>query len=88
MSHADTLRGMEKAFMMAGSYERAGTCLAGANALDTLGRVRAVLADLRDQQEAAWQAWDAYDDLWDRAAAETLNSSIHLLAEALEGGTE
>ena len=34
MTHADTLRGMAKAFMMAGSHERADTCRAGAEALD------------------------------------------------------
>ena len=48
MSHADTLRGMAKAFMMVGSHERADTCLAGAEALDTLTKVQKV-ADLLDQ---------------------------------------
>lgn len=48
ISHADTLRGMAEAFMMAGSHERVDTCLAGADALDALHKVRKV-ADLLDQ---------------------------------------
>lgn len=75
MSHADTLRGMAKAFMMVGSHERADTCLAGAEALDARERVRAVLTELRIQQEAALQRWDLPD-------------TIHILTEVLEGDTE
>ena len=48
MTHADTLRGMAKAFLMVGSDDRADTCLAGADALDTLHKMRKV-ADLLDQ---------------------------------------
>ena len=58
MSHADTLKGMAKAFTMVGSYEQADTCLAGAEAIDARDRVRAVLTGLRSQKEAALQRWD------------------------------
>lgn len=53
MSSADTLRGMAKAFMMAGSHERADTCLAGADALDTLEKVRAAVGRIADAATAA-----------------------------------
>lgn len=75
MNHADTLRGMAKAFTMVGSYEQADTCLAGAQALDARERVRAVLTDLRIQQEAALQRWDLHD-------------TIHILTEILRGDLE
>lgn len=87
MNHADTLRGMAKAFQMVGSYERVDTCLAGAEALDALERVRAVLTDLQSQQEAAWESWEAYDDIWDGAVSDTLRYAIHRITEALEGET-
>ena len=88
MSHADTLRGMAKAFMMVCSHERAETCLAGAEALDTLDRVRAVLTDLRGQQEAALQRWDDTGDTWDGAVSDTLHDTVYLLTEALKGDRE
>lgn len=87
MTHADTLRGMAKAFQMVGSYERVDTCLAGAEALDALERVRAVLTDLQSQQEAAWESWEAYDDIWDGAVSDTIRYTIHRITEALEGET-
>lgn len=87
MSHADTLRGMAKALLMVGSHERVDTCLAGAEALDTLRRVRDVVTDLRDQQEAALQRWDDTGDPWDGATSDTLHDTIHLLTEALKGDT-
>lgn len=83
-----TLRGMAKAFMMVGSHERVDACLAGADALDTLERVRAALADLRGQQEAALQRWDDTGDTWDGATSDTLHDIIHLLTEALKGDNE
>lgn len=55
MSHADTLRGMAKAFMMAGSHEWADTCLAGADSLETLDRV-GDLAHAVDEQDKTIQA--------------------------------
>lgn len=88
MSHADTLRGMAKAFLMVGSHERADTCLAGADALDALDRVQAVLTDLQGQQKAALQRWDDTGDTWDGAVSDTLHDTIHLLTEALEGNNE
>ena len=48
-------------------------------------RVRAVLTDLRGQQEAALQRWDDTGDTWDGATSDTLHDTIHLLTEALEG---
>ena len=51
-------------------------------------RVRAVLTDLRGQQEAALQRWDDTGDTWDGATSDTLHDTIHLLAEALEGATD
>ena len=57
MSHAATLRGMAKAFMMAGSHERADTCLAGADALDAVERVRDVLDQLDKYSDAAYLAY-------------------------------
>lgn len=85
MSHADTLRGMAKGYLTVNYHERADTCLAGAEALDTLERVRAVLADLRFHEGAALQRWEAYDDPGDGAAFDTLRDTIYLLNEALEG---
>ena len=88
MSHADTLKGMAKAFTMVGSYEQADTCLAGAEAIDARDRVRAVLTGLRSQKEAALQRWDDTGDTWDGATSDTLHDTIHLLTEALEGDTD
>lgn len=88
MTHADTLRGMAKAFMMVGSHERVDPCLAGADALDTLDRVRAALTDLRVQRGAALQRWDDTGDTWDGATFDTLHDTIHLLTEALKGDPE
>ena len=76
---------MAKAFLMVGSHEQSNTCLAAADALDTLDRVQATLTDLRGQQEAALQRWDDTGDTWDGATSDTLHDTIHLLTEALEG---
>ena len=62
--------------------------LAGAEALDTLRRVRDVVTDLRDQREAALQRWDDTGDPWDGAASDILHDTIHLLTEALKGEHE
>ena len=88
MTHSDALRGMAKAFTMVCSREQADTCLAGADALDTVERVRHALAGLRGQQEAALQRWDDTGDTWDGATSDTLHDTIHLLTEALEGDRE
>lgn len=79
---------MAKALLMVGSHERADTCLAGAEALDTLRQVRDVVTDLRGQREAALQRWDDTGDPWDGATSDALHDTIHLLTEALEGDTE
>ena len=88
MSYADTLRGMANGPHPGLSYSAVVALIAGAEALDTLERVRAVLTDLQSQQEAAWQSWDAYDDIWDGAVSDTLRYAIHRITEALEGDTE
>jgi hypothetical protein len=79
---------MAKAFLMVGSHERADTCLAGAEALDAVERVRRTLAGLRGQREAALQRWDDTGDPWDGATSDTLHDTIHLLIEDLKGDTE
>ena len=85
MTHAERLRDMAKDHLIAGNDQIADALLAGAEALDALERVRAVLTDLRDQQEAAWQSWEAYDDIWDGAVSDTIRYTIHRITEALEG---
>lgn len=84
MTHADTLRTWAAQYITPAAR---APFLAGAEALDTLDRVRAVLADLRGQQEAALQRWDDTGDTWDGATSDTLHDTIHLLTEALEGDT-
>lgn len=88
MNHSYTLRDMAKAFMMVGSHERVDPCLAGADALDTVDRVRNALIFLEEKWVEANEEWHGKFDLYQKARAETLNSTIHLLAEALEGDTE
>ena len=85
MTHADTLRTWAGQYITPAARE---PFLAGAEALGTLDRVRAVLTYLRGQQEAALQRWDDTGDTWDGATSDTLHDTIHLLAEALEGDTE
>lgn len=87
VTHADTLRGMAKAFQMVGSYERVDTCLAGAEALDALDRVRELLTSLRRSQQFARRRWDANCETWDGAASDTLHYIIYDLTNALEGET-
>ena len=58
-THADTLRGMAKTFMMAGSYERVDTCLAGADALDDLAADTLEYGVARPDDEG-WAIW--WDD--------------------------
>lgn len=85
---ADTLRGMAKAFMMVGSHERVGPCLAGADSIEAIDRVREALIFLEEMWAGANEEWHGTFDLYQKARAETLNSTIHLLAEALEGDRE
>ena len=84
MSHADTLRGMANGPHPGLSYSAVVSLIAGVEALEAIGRVRAVLTDLRGQQEAALQRWDDTGDTWDGATSDTLHDTIHLLTEALE----
>lgn len=90
MSHADTLRGMAKAFMMVGSHEQADTCLAGANALDTLERVREARGRIARVKAYSEEALDyGYDNPeWHEATVDALEFVIDLLTEALKGETE
>lgn len=55
MTHANTLRDMAKTFTIVGNYERVDTCLAGAEALETLDRV-GDLAHAVDEQDKTIQA--------------------------------
>ena len=90
MTHAHTLRGMAKAFMMVGSHERVDTCLAGANALDAAERVRhAISVIARWQADYSEAASDRDDDNaeWHETTADALEYVIDLIAEALEGET-
>ena len=86
MSHADTLRDMAKAFMMVGSHERVDTCLAGADALEALDRVRYALNSIA-REKADSEYARGHDDDAERyaATADALEYVIDLLAEALEG---
>ena len=91
MSHADTLRDMAKAFMMAGSCERVDTCLAGADALDAVERVRHALSVIaRVKADYSEAASDRDDDNaeWHETTADALEYVIDLIAEALEGEAE
>lgn len=87
MNHADTLRGMAKAFMMVGSHEQAETCLAGEDALDTLERVRYALGRIASVKADSEAALDhGYDNPdWHEATVDALEYVIDLLTEALEG---
>ena len=88
MTHADTLRGMAKAFMMAGSHERAGTCLAGANALDAVERVRAVVTKIDRLEDDTWAAWKRDADMYEQGRSDAYDHTHTLITEALEGDTE
>lgn len=83
MTHADTLRGMAKAFMMAGSHERVDTCLAGADSLDAIGEVRKVMGwavrEWPDLLPAEWRAADG----WQRGTSHAVQEIIGRLREAL-----
>lgn len=86
-SHADTLRDMAKAFLMVGSHERVDTCLAGADALEAIDRVRYALNSIA-REKADSEYARGHDDA-ERYAATTdaLEYVIDLLTEALEGET-
>ena len=88
MSHSNELRELALGASLASQPEKAAAARAGADALDTLTRVREVLTYLRGQQEAALQLWDDTGDPWDGATSVTLHGTVHLLTEALEGDTE
>ena len=86
MTHADTLRGMAGAFMVVGSRERVETCLAGAEALDTVERVRHALSRIAYMKADTENSRGHDDDAeWHAATSEALESVIDLLTEALEG---
>lgn len=87
--HADTLRDMAKTFMTVGSDERVDTCLAGADALEALDRVRHALdgiARVRSESEASARDDDEIAE-WHEATADALEYVIILLTDALEGST-
>ena len=88
MTHADTLRDMAKAFMMVCSYERVDTCLAGAEALDTVERVRHALNGIARKKADSEYAAAYLSAEWYVATADALEYVIDLLTEALEGDTE
>ena len=89
MTHADTLRKHAAGYTGLRGYEDlAAAAIAGAEAIDTLTKVREALDRLRGQQEAALQRWDDTGDTWDGATSDTLHDTIHLLTEALEGDNE
>lgn len=88
MSHVDTLRAFASGPHPGLSYSGVVALIAGVEALEAIDRVRAVLAELRGQQEAALQRWDDTGDTWDGATSDTLHDTIHLLTEALEGDNE
>lgn len=83
MTHADTLRGMAKAFMMAGSHERADTCLAGADALDAIEEIRRVLnwAD-REWPHLLPAEWRDADG-WQRGTSHASQEIIGRIKDAL-----
>ena len=85
MSHTDTLRAWGAQFARP---DHAAAFEAGADALDTLERVRELLTSLRRSQQFARRRWDATCDTWEGATSDTLHDTIYLLTEALEGETE
>ena len=89
MSHADTLRGMasDEHILAGRENPRSTALLAGADALDTVDRVRELLTSLRRSQQFTRRRWDATCDTWDGAVSDTLKYAIHRLTEALEGET-
>ena len=84
MSHADTLRTWAAQYITPAARE---PFLAGADALDTVDRVRELLTSLRRSQQFARRRWDATCDTWDGAASDTLHYIIYDLTNALEGDT-
>ena len=84
MSHADTLRAWGAQFARP---DHAAAFEAGADALDTVDRVRELLTSLRRSQQFARRRWDATCDTWDGAASDTLHYIIYDLTNALEGDT-
>lgn len=83
MTHADTLRSMAKAFMMVGSYGRVDTCIAGADALEAIGRVREVV----EQIERVLARIESNPD-HDRGVALAYGATLYFITEALEGDRE
>ena len=92
MSHADTLRGMasDERILAGRENARSTALLAGADALDTLDRVRHALngiARVKADSEAARD--HGYDNVeWHETTADALEYVLDLLTEALEGDNE
>ena len=87
MSHADTLRTWAGQYITPAARE---PFLAGADALEATGRVREALRSIdrvRANSEADLERGDDNAE-WYVATADALEYAIHLLTEALEGGTE
>ena len=85
VTHADTLRTWAAQYITPAARE---PFLAGADALDAVGRVRELLASLRRSQEFSRRRWDATCDTWDGATSDALEYALTLITEALKGDTE
>ena len=88
MSHSNELRKFALGASLASQPEKAAAARAGADALDTVDRVRKLLTSLRRSQQLARRRWDATCDTWDGAASDTLHYIIYDLTNALEGDTK
>lgn len=78
MSHADTLRGMANALMVFDYRERAASMLAGAEALDTVERVRHALSRIACMKADTENSRGHDDDAeWYAATADALECVTH-----------
>ena len=92
MSHADTLRGMasDEHILAGRENARSTALLAGADALDTLDRVRHALSSIAREKAESEHARDhGHDNTdWHETTADALEYVLDLLTEALKGDTE
>lgn len=78
MNHADTLRGMAGL-----SYSAADALLAGANALDTLDRVRDALTEIDRLDSPSWAVWEHDADMYEQGRADAYHHAHTIITEAL-----
>lgn len=84
MSHADALRTWAAQCI---TPTARAPFLAGADALDTLERMRAVLTEIDRLDDDAWAVWKRDADMYEQGRSDAYEHALTLITEALEGDT-